>query len=564
MLDLLEKIEVQASYLPYFAQASIVKADYHSNDETLAITLEIPTALPYGVYREFVKKIGRYTMTSIQLEIQSQSSALDFLNLSSYINDAVHVHNFDILKDVGYNYKDDTLKILCIDLEQEHKVGLMLERLDLAMQNYGIHLGYTAMVKELKTPEIIEVKAAPKQPQTERQSGNTFTQRLSKKDQYNPVPLSVLTEQANNVSVVGKIFDLTVRETRTGKFVVKYSITDGEFAIFVNAFANTEDDILKKGKTFRFYGHYAFDHRFVKDYILDMDMFEEVGDLFIRHDNYEEKRVEFHMHTNYSEMDGISDASEYLDQAFKWGHPGMVITDHNCVQSFPKAYKALKRFRKQYPEQDFTLGYGLEMNLVAEKLNIVRNPHGQDIQDATYVVFDIETTGLSARYDHIIEFGAVLIENGRTVEKMQMFIKPPVQISSFTTQLTSITQADVNNAPVWNDAVDQILDFIKDHVLVAHNASFDIDFLQEKLRVINYPPLTNTVIDTLDLSRSVLADRRSYRLGAIARALKINYDEQVAHRADYDAEVLCLVFLEMLRLPNITNLSTVNDLDLLI
>ena len=561
MLELLEKIDLEVAYLPYFTEARIGKVDYHLADETLVLNIEIPQALPYGVYRELIKKLGRHTLTSIQLEIQSQSSALDFLNLSSYINDAVHTHNFTILKDAGYNYADNTLKILCIDLEHQSKVAALCERLDLVMQSFGIHLEYLPLVKEIVAPEIEEVKAAPKQAPVERQSGNTFTKRLSKKDQYNLVPLSVLTEEATNVSVVGRIFNVEVRETRTGKFIAKYSISDGEFAIFVNAFADTEDEILKKGKTFRFYGNYTYDARFARDYIFRMEMFEEVGDLFVRHDNYEEKRVEFHMHTNYSEMDGISQASEYLDQAFKWGHPGMVITDHNCVQSFPKAYNALKGFRKAYPEQEFTLGYGLEMNMVPDKLNIVRSPHNQDIQSSTYVVFDIETTGLSARYDHIIEFGAVLIENGRTVDKMQMFIKPPVAISTFTTELTSITQMDVNSAPVWEDAVDTILDFIQDRILVAHNASFDIDFLQEKLRVLGRPALDNTVIDTLDLSRAILEDRRSYRLGAIARALKINYDEQVAHRADYDAEVLCLVFLEMLRHERIEALSTVNELD---
>lgn len=563
MLDLCERIKMDSSSIPYLSSGQIVSADYNTQDETLALTIAVPKAISYGIYREFIKKLSQYTLTSVQLNIQSEGSSLDLLNISSYINDLTLNMSLHAIKDVRYNYANDVLTLLCMDVGHQHQVDAVLDILDEKMQNFGIYLEYQTAVVEVKFQEIPELKSAPKIAPNEMQKGESFTQykRVGKKEQYNLVPLKMLTEEASMVSVVGKIFDNEVRETRTGKFISKYCISDGEFSIYVTAFSDTEDEIIKKGKTIRFFGNYIYDARYARDYNFKMDFYEEVPDIFVRYDNATEKRVEFHMHTNYSEMDGISDASEYLAQAYEWGHEGMVITDHNCVQSFPKAYKALKGMRKANPDHDFTLGYGMEMNMVPKHLNIVRSPHGQDIQSSSYVVFDIETTGLSARYDHIIEFGAVLIENGRTVDKLQLFIKPPVPISAFTTQLTSITQADVNNAPVWADAVDQILDFIQDRILVAHNASFDIDFLQEKLRELGRPAMTNSVIDTLDLSRAILESRRSYRLGAIARALKINYDEQVAHRADYDAEVLCLVFLEMLRHEKIAGLQTIDQLD---
>ena len=175
------------------------------------------------------------------------------------------------------------------------------------------------------------------------------------------------------------------------------------------------------------------------------------------------------------------------------------------------------------------------MNLTHEDLRIVLNGEGNaSLQESTYVAFDLETTGLSTEFDHIIEFGAVLIENGKTISKKQFFIKPPVKISDFTTKLTGITQNDVNGAKPLEQSIDEILDYIQDHTLVAHNALFDLDFLQAAMIKTNRGKITNTVIDTLDLSRTLYEGRRAYRLGSIARLLKIPYDEAIAHRADYE------------------------------
>src|SRR5699024_1886505 len=135
---------------------------------------------------------------------------------------------------------------------------------------------------------------------------------------------------------------------------------------------------------------------FIEGYYFRFKRYELIDPLFERFDHAKEKRVEFHLHTKISEMDAVSDIGEYLKQAFKWKHPGLIITDHEGVQSYPKAFNHLRNLRKEHPDHDFKIGYGVEMNLVDKNLEVVKNPKGQDIHDATYVVFDIETTGLSA------------------------------------------------------------------------------------------------------------------------------------------------------------------------
>ncbi|MGN1344758.1 MAG: exonuclease domain-containing protein, partial [Traorella sp.] len=276
-----------------------------------------------------------------------------------------------------------------------------------------------------------------------------------------------------------------------------------------------------------------------------------------REDQEEKKRIELHLHTKLSEMDGVSSISEYIDQAVKWDHDALAITDHLVVQDFPKAQRYLEKINKNR-EKPIKMLYGVEMNMVDPELNIVTHPNDTELESARYCIFDLETTGLSSRFDHIIEFGGVIVENREVKRTLQMFIKPPVELNAFTTNLTNITEADLKDAKSFEESCDTILEFIGDSVLVAHNASFDVNFLNDSLVRVEKKPLDNPVIDTLDLSYSLHKDRKAHRLGNVARIYNIKYDEEVAHRADYDAKVLSDVYLNMLN--DLKEVKTLNDL----
>ncbi len=265
-----------------------------------------------------------------------------------------------------------------------------------------------------------------------------------------------------------------------------------------------------------------------------------------RIDRAPKKRVELHAHTKMSEMDGVSSATELINQAYAWGMRSLAITDHYVVQAFPEAQIAMNKLNKSNPEDPFKVLYGCEMNMIDPVLNIIKNPDGGSL-DRTYVVFDLETTGLSNRYDHIIEFGGVKIGHGGVTDRLQLFVKPPVKLADFTKKLTNIKDSDVENADPIEVALPKIMEFFGDAALVAHNAKFDIGFINAALRKLNQPELKNPYIDTLDLSRALLKERKSYRLGKVASFYKVEYDEDVAHRADYDAEVTGEVFIRMLQ-----------------
>ena len=207
--------------------------------------------------------------------------------------------------------------------------------------------------------------------------------------------------------------------------------------------------------------------------------------------------------------------------------------------------------------------YGCELNMIDPILNIVHNPQPISLRDATFVSFDIETTGLSVVHDGVTEFGAVKIKNGEVIDRLQSFIDPEKTISSKITQLTSITNEMVKGQPLIKDFLIEIKKFFADHIIVAHNAEFDVGFLNECCKKSGIEPITNPYIDSLALARALLKPMKSYRLGNVARYYKVSYDEEVAHRADYDAEVLGSV-LNMLitqaMSQNITSLDELNSL----
>ncbi|HZJ87233.1 MAG TPA: PolC-type DNA polymerase III, partial [Erysipelothrix sp.] len=416
--------------------------------------------------------------------------------------------------------------------------------------------------QKLKDKEVI-APAEPEEPKVFKEPKKAYTAYSN----YQKIPLANLHDEAFNIAIEGEIFDVDIFEFASGTgFSVTYYLHDGNSAIILRKIYNSKQldkkDVLKKGTFARFYGDHVYENRsFIEGYYFKFKRVELIEPLFERFDYAKDKRVEFHLHTKISEMDAVSDIEDYLEEAFKWKHPGLVITDHEGVQSYPKAHNAISKLRKQHPDHEFKLGYGVEMNLVDKDLEVVKNPQGQNINEASYVVFDIETTGLSAYYDHIIEFGGVKIENGQSVESFQTFIKPPISIPKNIERLTNISDIDVANARSIEEEIDRILDFIGDSVLVAHNANFDVDFMNEILRKLNREPLSNSSIDTLALSRALYPNRRSYRLGGIARMLKINYDDSIAHRADYDAEILSTVFFHMKRDEQVLACSNIDELN---
>jgi DNA polymerase-3 subunit alpha (Gram-positive type) len=244
-----------------------------------------------------------------------------------------------------------------------------------------------------------------------------------------------------------------------------------------------------------------------------------------------------------STMDGINDVESCIDAAVKFGHKGLAITDHGNVQAYLSGFYHLSSLKNN---PDFKLIYGLEANMINKHNAPIFNPTHINLKDATYVVFDLETTSLSPEYGEIIEFGAVKMTKGVVIDTFQLFIKPTNMISEFTTNLTGITNEMVKDSVDIATGFKLMKEYIKDYILVAHNAKFDYHFIDTLSLRLNLGHITNPVIDTLNLARKFIDKLSNYRLGTVCKACNVDYDDESAHRADYDAKVTAEVFSSFL------------------
>jgi exonuclease, DNA polymerase III, epsilon subunit family len=238
-------------------------------------------------------------------------------------------------------------------------------------------------------------------------------------------------------------------------------------------------------------------------------------------------------------------------QAAQWGHKAIAITDHGVVQAFPEAMDAGKK-------NNIKILYGVEGYLVEDNVPIIKNPNDEELSQ-TFVVFDLETTGFSNTNDKITEIGAVKVENFKVVDRFSELINPKKDISYKVQELTGITNDLIKDKPTIEEILPKFIDFIGDSVLVAHNADFDMGFMQQKCREQNIE-FKNTSIDTLTLARILLPHMKRFRLNLIAKELGVPLLNH--HRAVDDAEAtahIFIKFLEMMKKKGVEKLSDINE-----
>ena len=273
-----------------------------------------------------------------------------------------------------------------------------------------------------------------------------------------------------------------------------------------------------------------------------------------RKDNAVEKRVELHCHTKMSDMDGVSEVKDLVKRAHDWGHKAIAITDHGVVQAFPDANHYIETLDKDDP---FKVIYGVEGYLVDDLQDVAVNEKGQSLK-GTYVVFDLETTGFSSVKDKIIEIGAVKVENGEITDKYSTFVNPKIPIPFRITQLTSITDEMVMESPEIETILPQFLKFVGDAVLVAHNASFDVSFIEENCRQQGIEP-DFTSVDTVGLARVLLPTLSKFKLNVVAKALNISQEHH--HRAVDDARVTAEIYVKFIQMLEERGIETLDQMN---
>ncbi|WP_096199396.1 PolC-type DNA polymerase III [Bacillus sp. FJAT-45350] len=392
-----------------------------------------------------------------------------------------------------------------------------------------------------KVIEAMLEKKKVEQKAGNRDSNEAFVLGYPIKDE--PVPLESIVDEERRITVQGYVFFAETRELRSGRTLLTFKITDYTDSILVKIFSRDKEDVpllesVKKGMWLKVRGGIQND-TFVRDLVMianDINQVKAIERVDKAPDDG--KRVELHLHTTMSQMDGITSAGRYVEQAAKWGHKAIAITDHGVVQSYPEAYSVGKK-------NGIKVLFGLEANLVDDGVPIAYNEANRNLQEDTFVVFDVETTGLSAVYNTIIELAAVKIINGEIIDRFESFADPHEPLSKIIIELTGITDDMVQGAPEVDQVLKDFHEFVGDAVLVAHNASFDMGFLNVGYRKIGLGEATNPVVDTLELGRFLYPELKNHRLNTLCKKFDIELVSH--HRAIYDAEATGYLLWKMVK-----------------
>lgn len=387
-----------------------------------------------------------------------------------------------------------------------------------------------------QTPE--KAKPQPRQYPTKRTS---YGKR--KLDENAPITqIQDVEDGTRNVVIEGNIFNIESRELKSGAVIFTGEITDYSDSIAFKKFVSDKEQIeqmsaIKPGTWAKMQGT-ATDDQYQHDIVFNISSFETVEHVG-RTEKYEgdQKRVELHLHTNMSQLDATNTPTDFIKTAKKFGQKAIAITDHGDVQSFPEAYSTGKA-------TGMKILYGVEANMIDDHALLVLNPAPMTYEDREFVIFDVETTGLSSVYDTIIEIGAVKMKNCEVLERFDKFINPHHPLSEQTINLTSITDEMVSAADDEDVVIKQFQDFYGDRPLCGHNVQFDVGFVNAALRRAGLSEITQPVVDTLEVSRLLHPEQNRHTLDSLAKKYNVSLEHH--HRANQDAEATGYLMYKLL------------------
>jgi len=607
---LLEKLNISDECKEYFNDAKLLKIVGNTEKTKYIFYIEINESLPIEIYKEFINALKK-SFESID-EVDSVFTVLNKNNelITDYVKECLNVLSsksamLKMFLDNKMEYDND-LKIYVDNVAELKKIEEYKLNIEEYLNKVGFDIDINLLVDEeesLKIREEIEnskvdgsnvdLSVLKEQPQVEENTPawkkNYTPKRIETVDDPNVVLGRVIdTEIVRMDTIVGKtplvtieceIFGIDVRETKTDLRIFTLKLTDRTDSMYAKIFVNGEEDTKKLSKALKCGNWYKIRGSVKEDKYSNEDV---ISILDINYSDHKEteiiddapvKRVELHAHTMMSQMDGITKVDlgkhtcELVDRAIKMGYRGVAITDHNGCQAFPIAFGIINSYNKKIedPKEHFKGLYGVELTLVDDTVNIVVRNKDIPIEGTTYVVFDTETTGFNAGgKDQMIEIGAVKICDGNIIDRFDELIDPKRPLPPKITELTCITDEMLKGKDDEENVTKRFLEWVGDLPMVAHNAKFDISFITMAMKKYNLGEFTNTVIDTLELSRVLDQGFARHGLSALVKRYNVPWEEDAHHRADYDAEGTALVFHKMLQKLMSQNFKNLLDLEKLI
>ncbi len=583
--QLLDQVQLSAEMKQsYFQGASLERVEVSRTARTWTFFLELPGLIPADVLVQFDEKLKQRfaPVADVDWRIAFADQVDDSSLIEEYWQLALQWLQKQVISLNGWMTKAKLeVKGAVIRLQMLNETGIEMARKkqidQLVMQYYANTFGRkVTVVFELNdagreefdkyAKKIVEedrayveqaLTAAEPEPDNSRDPEAKVSFGYEIKEAA--VPIRQIVDEEKKATIQGSVFQLDRKELRNGSTLFTFYLTDFTDSLACKVFAKSKEDVkvlskLANGMWVKAKGKVEYD-RFQNPPELGM-IPNDVQEMMAppeRKDEAEEKRVELHLHTNMSTMDAITPISQYVKQAKKWGHKAIAITDHGGVQAFPEAFHAQH-------DHGIKVIYGVEANVINDSVPIVTRPRPQLLADTVYVVFDIETTGLSVTANKIIEIAGVKMQGGQEIDRFESFVNPHESIPYHISQLTNITDDMVRDAPELAPVIEQFVAFCGDAVLVAHNANFDMGFIQQNLKSLDMPILDNPVLDTLELARMLYPTMKNHRLNTLAGKCKVSLENH--HRAVDDSVALGLILMQLLKdaaEEGFTDLARLND-----
>lgn len=593
---LLNKINIDEASYQYFNDAIMKKIKVNSKNNSWNILIDKDNLLPVEVLEELESKKMLLDETASKIEFVFNIKNQDINTYLSYYkfllkNLKEELKVLEIYED-SMKIEDGFLTLVATNEVEKSRLEKALPKITSFYKrlNYNFNIDIVMrheenileeIQKDLNNIEMPKHESTPKKeeqpPQEKKQyrreakDPNSVIGRGIKED---PIKIKTLIGEDNNVVVEAKVFGTDYFESSKTDFkIITLKITDFSDSIYCKVFVRDDEEYkrlckeLKSGNWYKIRG-YTKNDQFAKELVLNardiikIDKKEETVK-----DTAEEKRVELHCHTKMSQMDGVIDEVDLVKQAMKFGMNAVAITDHNGVQGFPHVFNFVTDHNKhlQEGEEPFKAIYGCELLMIDDNVDIVTRPNSDIMLDQTYVVFDFETTGFNAGgFDSIIEIGAVKIKDGMIIEKYDELINPGRPLPQKIIDVTNITDAMLEGKDNEENAVRRFIEWFGDCPMVAHNAKFDVSFLEMAYKKYNFGTFKNPVIDTLELSRILDNTYARHSLSALVKRYDVPWDENAHHRGDYDAEGTALVFYKMLKKLSNRNIDKMSDLEKLV
>jgi DNA polymerase-3 subunit alpha (Gram-positive type) len=561
---LFTKLNLEDDLRKYFKEGKLVKVKTSRKGQKWTIYLELKEILPPDIYSLFVDRLEN-TFSDIQdielaimpVKNYDEKLLVDYwpvcLKKLKCVSQVMVVFS-----DRAINVQGKTINIEAYNLVEKDILNKCYNEILTLYKNYGFGKINLNVINVEKPFSIEEEKVEIPKEVKEKEVVTDILYGQSIKGA--PTKISELTMEMNNIVVEGYLFGVDFFEpaNENSRNIITLKITDYSDSIYAKLFIDkgTKFEHLKdkiySGMWLKVKGNIRYDS-YSKDYVLNVNDINLIDSETKKvKDNASKKRVELHVHTKMSQLDGVVDVKDLIKTAKEWGHKAVAITDHNCCQAFPDAYHFAKA-------NDFKVIYGVELAMVNDAVKIVENETDCPLEGTTFVVFDLETTGFNAGGDDkIIEFGAVKLQDGKIIDRFEQLVDPKRPLADKIIEITNITDEMLKGMPSEEEVLKEFISWIGDAPLVAHNAPFDTSFLKSACTKYNLPELKNTVIDTLELSRNLNPTWGRHGLKYLVNRYNVTLENH--HRAVHDAEATALVFSKMISELKDINITKINEI----